>query len=106
MVTIRNFLLLQIPGDIRDSALAADIALHFWYSTYLSTEYWDRIQLFGLREVDLKNPLNYCCFRTQSGARVTCEVTLQMIGVWAFMTGQMPFPFDQEAAAKKRHEEL
>jgi len=35
LIVIRNILLLIILGTIEDSALAAEIALHFWYSVFV-----------------------------------------------------------------------
>jgi hypothetical protein len=39
----RNVVLLLILGTVSDEAIAADMALHFWYSVYLPMEY--RLQL-------------------------------------------------------------
>ncbi|RDB14687.1 hypothetical protein Hypma_016436 [Hypsizygus marmoreus] len=39
----RNILILLILGTISDKAMAADIALHFWYSTFMPAEY--RLQM-------------------------------------------------------------
>ena len=39
----RNFLLILILGSISDRALAADVALHFWYSVFMPVEY--RLQM-------------------------------------------------------------
>jgi hypothetical protein len=41
----RNFLLLLILGSIHDRVLAADIALHFWYSVFMPGEY--RLRMLG-----------------------------------------------------------
>lgn len=104
-ITTRDLLLLQILCEVKDRALATDIALHFWYSSYLPTEYLHRIQLLGLKGIDLDNPINYCRFLTQSGSKITCELTPHMVAAWAFMTHQGPH-FDQDVAAEKRREAM
>jgi len=38
-VVCRNLILLLIFGTIPDEAIAADIALHFWYSAFMPVEY-------------------------------------------------------------------
>ncbi|KJA20456.1 hypothetical protein HYPSUDRAFT_43147 [Hypholoma sublateritium FD-334 SS-4] len=42
-VTSRNLVVLLVLGMIQDEALAADIALHFWYSVFYPGEYTLRI---------------------------------------------------------------
>ena len=42
-VTCRNIVLLLILGNISDETIAADVALHFWYSAFIPTEY--RLQI-------------------------------------------------------------
>ncbi|RDB18739.1 hypothetical protein Hypma_014684 [Hypsizygus marmoreus] len=39
IVVLRNIILLLILGTISDKEKAADMALHFWYSAFLSSEY-------------------------------------------------------------------
>lgn len=39
LVVSRNIALLLILGQIPDEALAADVALHFWYSVFMPAEY-------------------------------------------------------------------
>lgn len=39
LVVSRNLALLLILGQIPDEALAADVALHFWYSVFMPPEY-------------------------------------------------------------------
>lgn len=39
MVVVRNLLLLIILGTITDTAEAAEVALHFWYSAFVSTSH-------------------------------------------------------------------
>ena len=41
----RNILLLLILGTISDEVIAADVALHFWYSAFIPTEYLLRISI-------------------------------------------------------------
>ena len=38
-IVCRNILLLLILGNIQDEVIAADIALHFWYSAFMPMEY-------------------------------------------------------------------
>jgi hypothetical protein len=45
-IVCRNVMLLLILGNIPDESLAADIALHFWYSAFMPMEY--RLQLSTL----------------------------------------------------------
>ncbi|KAF8800717.1 hypothetical protein BYT27DRAFT_7199539 [Phlegmacium glaucopus] len=42
-VICRNIVLLLILGTIPDEVIAADVALHFWYSTFLPMEYLHQI---------------------------------------------------------------
>lgn len=42
-VVIRNFLILLVLLEVKDISLAADIALHLWYSAFLPAEYETRI---------------------------------------------------------------
>ncbi|EDR07431.1 uncharacterized protein LACBIDRAFT_298608 [Laccaria bicolor S238N-H82] len=42
-IVCRNIILLLILGTISDEHLAADVALHFWYSTFMPHEYRMRI---------------------------------------------------------------
>ena len=44
-VACRNLVLLLIIGNISDEVLAADMALHFWYSTFMPSEYRLQISL-------------------------------------------------------------
>jgi hypothetical protein len=44
-IVCRNIVLLLILGNISDKAMAADIALHFWYSLFLPAEYRLQISL-------------------------------------------------------------
>jgi len=44
-VVCRNIVLLLILGNISDKAMAADIALHFWYSLFMPAEYHLQISL-------------------------------------------------------------
>ncbi|PPQ79343.1 hypothetical protein CVT26_007458 [Gymnopilus dilepis] len=44
-VVCRNLVLLLIIGNISDEVLAADMALHFWYSTFMPSEYRLQISL-------------------------------------------------------------
>lgn len=51
-VACRNMVLLLILGTISDEVLAADIALHFWYSAFLPIEYRMRITAQILEYID------------------------------------------------------
>lgn len=42
-VICRNLVLLLILGTISDETIAADIALHFWYSAFMPSEYCHQI---------------------------------------------------------------
>ncbi|KAF8626500.1 hypothetical protein AX17_006553 [Amanita inopinata Kibby_2008] len=42
-IVFRNAVLLYILGTVEDESLAADMALHFWYSAFLPVEYRIRI---------------------------------------------------------------
>jgi hypothetical protein len=53
---IRNFLLILILGSISDRALAADVALHFWYSVFMPVEY--RLQMSAAFMEFLKHTTN------------------------------------------------
>lgn len=44
-VFCRNIILLLILGTISDEKLAADVALHFWYSAFIPAEYHLRISV-------------------------------------------------------------
>jgi hypothetical protein len=46
-VSTRNLLLLLAIAGVRNQDLAADIALHFWYSAFMPKEYNDRIAAFS-----------------------------------------------------------
>jgi len=45
-ISSRNIVLLLILGNVSDETIAADMALHFWYSAFLPMEY--RMQLSAL----------------------------------------------------------
>ena len=47
MVSARNLLLLLAISGVRNQDLAADIALHLWYSAFIPKEYNDRIAAFS-----------------------------------------------------------
>ncbi|EKM78526.1 hypothetical protein AGABI1DRAFT_101197 [Agaricus bisporus var. burnettii JB137-S8] len=51
-VACRNMVLLLILGTITDEVLAADIALHFWYSAFLPIEYRMKITAQILEYID------------------------------------------------------
>lgn len=51
-VMARNLLLLAILNGEGDSKMNADIALHFWYSIFLPTEYATRLPWFLTPVVD------------------------------------------------------
>lgn len=42
-VTLRNLLILQILGTVQDKRVAADTALHLWYSTFIPGGYYTQI---------------------------------------------------------------
>ena len=44
-VICRNIVLLLILGTISDEVIAADVALHFWYSAFIPAEYLLRISI-------------------------------------------------------------
>jgi hypothetical protein len=46
-VAARNLLLLLAITGVRNQDLAADIALHLWYSAFIPKEYNDRIAAFS-----------------------------------------------------------
>lgn len=49
-VSSRNLILLMLLGNIQDEAVAADMALHFWYSVFVPTRYkkgfWEAVALY------------------------------------------------------------
>ncbi|OJA20467.1 hypothetical protein AZE42_04908 [Rhizopogon vesiculosus] len=55
-VVTRNIAILLILGTVSDETMAADIALHFWYSVFIPAEYGNNISAivtsFLLRETD------------------------------------------------------
>ena len=51
IVTLRNILTLLILGSVSDKRVAADIALHFWYSAFLSARYYTRIAMLAAEVV-------------------------------------------------------
>jgi len=66
MIVCRNILLLLILGNIPDKVIAADIALHFWYSAFIPTEYHFQISplllkfLLQTKEGKIIVPLGPC----------------------------------------------
>jgi Domain of unknown function (DUF4470) len=47
LLSARNLLLLLAISGVRNQDLAADIALHLWYSAFIPKEYNDRITAFS-----------------------------------------------------------
>lgn len=74
-IVSRNIILLFILGAMPNEAVAADIALHFWYSVFLPEEYRLRILaallLFLQQQTDETEPLSV---RLGRRAKLTCLV--------------------------------
>ena len=62
VIVVRNILLLQLCGAVTDSARAADLALHYWYSSFVPLEYDMLVHVLMLKfakEVRLED-LSFC----------------------------------------------
>jgi hypothetical protein len=71
----RNILLLLILGTISDTAMAAEIALHFWYSAFIPHEY--RVQITATLSSFLQRTVeNGPVFSIPLGPRSTLSVCI------------------------------
>jgi hypothetical protein len=52
LVTLRNILILQILGTVSDVRLAADIALHLWYSAFIPQDYFFLVNSLAMKLVE------------------------------------------------------
>ena len=66
VIICRNILLLLILGNIPDKVVAADVALHFWYSAFIPAEYHIQISqlllefLMKTKDGEIMVPLGPC----------------------------------------------
>jgi hypothetical protein len=66
LITLRNIILLQILGTVSDIRLAADIALHFWYSAFMPRDYHFLVDSLALQIVEQGD-----VFESKLGGRTT-----------------------------------
>lgn len=82
VVVARNFLLLLTLNGAGDSKINADIALHFWYSTFLPIEYKNR--LLWLSEQPLKdNKSGHIDIVMDAGSRICGNIGKLAAYEWA-----------------------
>ncbi|KAH6906714.1 hypothetical protein BKA70DRAFT_1286691 [Coprinopsis sp. MPI-PUGE-AT-0042] len=105
-VSARNLVLLLILGTISDSVLAADLALHFWYSILLPPEYGHRLtHTIGAFKIEGKKSEG--CISTPLGAKSSVHLLSNatwedgLAGALADYIG--PFDFDGEAVQREHH---
>ncbi|KAH7886867.1 hypothetical protein F5I97DRAFT_1829385 [Phlebopus sp. FC_14] len=74
-VVSRNLILLLILGSIPDEAIAADIALHFWYSAFMPVEY--RLRISAMLSSLLRQDNRQHTLSTDLGSKffLTCMVS-------------------------------
>jgi hypothetical protein len=73
-VLARNLLLLLAISGVKNQDLAADIALHLWYSAFIPKEYNDRILPFSKAALStLSN--GRIDWKSENRLRIVCDAT-------------------------------
>ena len=88
----RNITLLLILGTIPDEAIAADIALHFWYSVFIPAEYHLRILSVLMTLLKKGNPDGSVVAPLGPHSVLTCLVTPDVKRVLAENAGHEMSP--------------
>lgn len=98
-VASRNLLLLQVFNGIPDPKLAADIALHLWYSAFLPQEHLERIYRCWLLPSDKPNIRRtaqgmHLDWKEEGMARIIAEFGMEATECWFSMANRREMNFD------------
>lgn len=101
-VVSRNIALLLILGTIPDEIIAADIALHFWYSVFMPMQY--RLRILSMVSALLKasNPDNPIVASLGPHSTMTCLVTPDVLRLLMENVG----PVISQERAQKEYERV
>ncbi|THH29538.1 hypothetical protein EUX98_g4649 [Antrodiella citrinella] len=91
-VTIRNLLILLILGREPDTAKAAELALHLWYSAFVQASHQTAILSLALSVVEeLKKPAFAIKLGSKASLSVSFEEKMTTVGFLAFLSSKYDF---------------
>ena len=88
-VSARNLLLLLAISGVRNQDLAADIALHLWYSAFIPKEYNDRIAVFSKAAMSTMSD-GRLDWEDGGKLRIMCDFTQPFVNILKTYLAQTP----------------